>query len=274
MCQSKFDSSYAVACTVIPAYNLGKRPFGLTTTTQWYAFSQWTTNGNLDYDIAIMRLAQPIGNTTGWINLSYQSDTSFFTSPSNDFYSFGYPAAHPLGTPVFEGGERMYYMNGFMDFWRTDKTICHYNIGYGGQSGSGLFHQDSFNIRRAYAVLSHGNLFPPYHTCHCRMDSSMFLYFNQIIAQSTETETQNSARQFLIYPNPTGGIFQIDFIEGLFEEIQIQLFDLLGRLVINEKLQSSQTKSTINMSSFPSGTYYIKICINGKSYVQRICKAE
>lgn len=102
----------------------------------------------------------------------------------------------------------------------------------------------------------------------------MFLYFNQIIAQSTETETQNSARQFLIYPNPTGGIFQIDFIEGLFEEIQIQLFDLLGRLVINEKLQSSQTKSTINMSSFPSGTYYIKICINGKSYVQRICKAE
>lgn len=66
-----------MACTVIPAYNLGKRPFGLTTTTQWYAFSQWTTNGNLDYDIAIMRLAQPIGNTTGWINLSYQSDTSF-----------------------------------------------------------------------------------------------------------------------------------------------------------------------------------------------------
>ncbi|MBK7342293.1 MAG: trypsin-like serine protease [Saprospiraceae bacterium] len=220
--KSKFDSSYAVACTIIPAYNLGTWPFGLTTTTNWYSFSQWTQNGNLDYDIAIMSLAEPVGNQTGWIDLGFTPNDSFFTAPSNNFHSFGYPGYDSFGNPVFEAGERMYYMNGYMDFWKSTNTICHYNIGYQGQSGSGFFHQDSFQLRSAYGVLSHGSgIVPPYYTCHCRMDSMMFATFNNIIPMVSEINEEHLTNQISIYPNPTTSEFSIDF--GQIPHTQIHL---------------------------------------------------
>jgi len=272
--KSKFDSSYVVSCTVIPAYNMGKRPFGLTTTTNWYSFTQWTQNGNLDYDMAIMSLSNPIGNLTGWLNWGYHPNDSFFTSPSNVFYSFGYPGYDPVGNPVFEEGERMYYMHGNMDFLKSKNSICHNNIGYSGQSGSGLFFKDSSNIRTAYAVLSHGNLFPPYHTCHCRMDSSMFAYFNSIIPNISNSENKNEPRQILVYPNPTKGIFYLDFSEIQYHSIQIDIFDILGRKLVQVNKLLNETHVALDLTSFPSGSYIIDAMIDEKKALGRIIKTD
>ncbi len=272
--KSKFDSSYVVECTVVPAYNLGSQPFGFTTTTNWYTFTQWTENGNLDYDIAIMSLSSPIGNTTGWIDLAYNSDTSFYTSPSNAFYSFGYPGYDPLGNPVFEEGERMYYMNGYMDFWLSPNRVCHNNIGYSGQSGSGLFHQDTSNNRQVLGVLSGGNLFPPYYTCHCRMDSSMLNYFNSIISPVSKIETEHLTKQILVYPNPSNGIFNLDFGELPYNEIKLQVFDVLGQQITTASIEPFHSIATIDLTSFPNGTYFIKAAIDGKTACKRIYKTE
>lgn len=270
--KSKFDSSYAVSCTVIPAYNLGKRPFGLTTTTNWYSFSQWTQNGNLDYDIAIMSLSSPIGNTTGWLELGFHPNDSFFTSPLNVFYSFGYPGSDPLGNPVFEEGERMYYMYGNMDFLKQANSICHNNIGYQGQSGSGLFYQDSSNNRMVFGVLSHGNLFPPYHTCHCRMDSFMFKHFNNIIQPVSTAENKNSEKQILLYPNPTKEIFTINFGDISFNKCNVRLFDVNGFQISEKTIYASNSLTTFDLSSFPMGTYIIRAELDGQSIYGRICK--
>lgn len=272
--KSKFDSSYAISCTVIPAYNLGKRPYGLTTTTNWYSFTQWTQNGNLDYDIAIMSLSNPIGNQTGWIDLGYQPNDSFFISASNVFYSFGYPGYDPIGNPVFEEGERMYYMFGNMDFLKSKNSICHNNIGYQGQSGSGLFHQDSANNRKAYGVLSHGNLFPPYHTCHCRMDSSMFAYFKSIISNVSQSLNNSSIQQIAVYPNPTSGHLHFDFSKIQFHTMKLQIFDLVGRKIVNEICPQNKSSFSIDLTPFPSGNYLIMAEIDGKRINGRIVKTE
>lgn len=272
--KSKFDSSYAVSCTVVPAYNLGSRPFGLTTTTNWYSFTQWTMNGNLDYDMAIMSLANPIGNNTGWLDWGYHPDDSFFTSSSNVFYSFGYPGYDPIGNPVFEEGERMYYMSGNMDFHQSKNTMCHNNIGYQGQSGSGLYYKDSSNNRTVYGVLSHGNLFPPYFTCHCRMDSSMFNHFSSIIPNISKVQTNHFTRQIPVYPNPSGGVFNIDLSEFPDKEIKIQVLDFLGRKIELESPNRSNSIVTIDLTSYPKGTYFIQASIEGKLVNGRIFKTN
>ncbi|MEP7196079.1 MAG: T9SS type A sorting domain-containing protein [Saprospiraceae bacterium] len=272
--KSNFDSSYVVSCTVVPAYNLGSTPFGITTTTNWYSFTQWTANGNLDYDMAIMSLTNPIGNNTKWLDWGYNSNDSFFTSASNVFYSFGYPGYDPIGNPAFEEGERMYYMRGNMDFWNSSNTMCHNNIAYQGLSGSGLYYQDSSNNRKVYGVLSHGSISPPYYTCHCRMDSSMFELFNSIIPEISSVENERIKKQILIYPNPTKGIFKIDFSEIKYKEIKLQIYDALGLEVAKEKLTSIKSIATIDLTVYPIGTYFIKAEIDRQIVHGRICKLE
>lgn len=272
--KSFLDSSYAVECIVVPAYNLGSRPFGLTTTTDWYAPSQWTVNKNLDYDMAVMHLSDPIGDATGWMGLGYHSDDNFFTSPSNVFYSFGYPGYDALGNPVFEEGERMYYRNGYMDYWLTPNRMCHNNIAYSGTSGSGLFHQDSSNNRKVYGILSHGSIFPPHFTCHSRLDSLTYLYFSSILPVMTGLEKQRPDQHILIYPNPSDGLFTLDFIDIPHREIELRVFDVFGQQIIRESMSPTNSVARINLTAYPPGAYFIQAAIDGKSVSGRILKTE
>ncbi len=272
--KSKFDSSYVIDCKVVPAYNLGKLPFGLTTTTNWYAFSQWTANGNLDYDIALMKLSNSKGNETGWFDLAHNSDSSFFTSSANEFHSYGYPSTDPLGNPAFEEGERMYYMTGFFDFWESSKSLCHNNIAYPGTSGSGFYNKDSTGKRSVYGVLSHGTLFPPYSTCHCVMDSMMFNYFKSIIPNANGIESNSLSKQILIYPNPSDGVFNIDFSDVSGNKIEINVINILGLQIMHKIIKPLSSNFSIDLTDLPNGPYYVQITIDGRTETGRIYKME
>lgn len=268
--KSKFDSSYVVSCTVVPAYNLGNMPYGLTTTTNWYALTQWTENGDLDYDVAMMRLADPLGDSTGWIGLGYNPDNDFFTNPDSIFYNFGYPGYDPLGNPVFEEGERMYYMKGHMDFWLTSNRMCHNNIGYGGTSGSGLIYDDPVKGRHVYGVLSHGSLFPPYHTCHSRIDSTIYYNFSTIIDDISSVEIQDAPAQLTVYPNPSNGIFNVDFSKIDFNIIQFDVMDVLGQNLLHETILPTNSVIIFNLRQYPAGTYFTRAVVDGKTITGRI----
>ncbi len=271
--KSNSDASYAVACTVIPAYNLGSQPAGQTTTTNWYSFTQWVNNGNWDYDMAIMSLANPIGNNTGWLGWGYNSDNSFFTSSGNTFHSFGYPAQNDFGNPVFEKGERMYYMSGSMDFTQSANTLCHNNIGYHGQSGSGLYYKDASNNRFVYGVLSHGNgKTVPYYTCHCRMDANMYNYFKSIIPVGIEThEAPGKVR---VFPNPSPGKFQVDFSDVNFTDLDLKITDCLGLELIKLHVLKSNPTASIDLTAYPPGTYFMQAFMNNQILTGKLIKSE
>lgn len=57
-------------------------------------------------------------------------------------------------------------------------------------------------------------------------------------------------KQLVIYPNPTNAILTI---EGLIQEAQVSIYDVLGRLVLNKRLVST----SIDISSLAPGTYAI-----------------
>jgi hypothetical protein len=68
-----------------------------------------------------------------------------------------------------------------------------------------------------------------------------------------------------IYPNPVNDNFVtiISPVEGLKE---IEVYSVTGREVMN----TSTNKTTLNLSSFNSGFYMIKVTINGQSKVSKL----
>lgn len=263
---SSTDPSYATAITVVPAYNLGSSPFGYAEMTQWYSFTQWMNNGNWDYDIAMIELNQPMGNTVGWLGWGYNMDNSFFTNQANSFHSFGYPAQDDFGNTVFEGGDRMYYMNGFMDFWESANSMCHYNIGFHGQSGSGLYQNNNGN-RVVYGVLSHGDgINQPYRTCHTRLDNWMFSQFSQLVSQA-EIQPNTTLE---VYPNPSeSGIYSLKIPEMSTGELTIRTMN--GELIFSENL-SAVTSLEVNLSNASSGMYLCSVTTDTKQYHVKIVK--
>jgi hypothetical protein len=72
-----------------------------------------------------------------------------------------------------------------------------------------------------------------------------------------------SALGIIVYPNPTQDIITIDTRL----EIEVELYDMMGKIVINE----SNTKR-LDLSGLPNGIYNISILYNGNRYSNRVIK--
>ncbi|MEO7976543.1 T9SS type A sorting domain-containing protein [Flavobacterium sp.] len=68
--------------------------------------------------------------------------------------------------------------------------------------------------------------------------------------------------QMGVYPNPTSNWLVLEIKNSVIENVNYQLFDLNGRLILNEKINSETT--TINLEQFPSAVYLLKVLENNK----------
>lgn len=76
-----------------PAQNGSTRPYGRIPWAIALTKTGWTTFHSTDYDWAMIILAEPVGNTTGWMGYGYNTaDTSINLNLS------GYPSDKPYGT--------------------------------------------------------------------------------------------------------------------------------------------------------------------------------
>lgn len=67
------------------------------------------------------------------------------------------------------------------------------------------------------------------------------------------------ATSWSVYPNPTNGEFEVESLG--FEVGEVQVFDLLGNLVLRTE------ESEIDLSSYPSGIYFVKVGENMEKLV-------
>ncbi|MFN3908769.1 MAG: T9SS-dependent M36 family metallopeptidase [Flavobacterium sp.] len=82
----------------------------------------------------------------------------------------------------------------------------------------------------------------------------------------------NSLLQTLkVYPNPAATEIFITLPE-YFGEIKIELFDLNGRMVLQQKVTSFQQQETLSVHHLQNGMYLIKIETNQETYTQKIIK--
>jgi V8-like Glu-specific endopeptidase len=173
-CNPPDTSCWASSIRVIPAYANGNTPYGETNFANLWAWTAWTVDHNYDWDIAMIELDRPVGALTGWYGYGYNNTDTFFTG-GNTFRSTGYPVESPYD------GELMYTWSGTFDRVETYGLI-HTDYSYGGQSGSGVYRDDSNYI--VYGALSHGHDAIP-ETVYTRITASSFTTFQDWIAIGT-----------------------------------------------------------------------------------------
>ncbi|PQL93739.1 T9SS type A sorting domain-containing protein [Apibacter adventoris] len=75
---------------------------------------------------------------------------------------------------------------------------------------------------------------------------------------------------FTVYPNPTFGIFNVNFKET--SNGKAEIFTMTGNLIISKKINQA-TVIEINISRFPAGIYILKIQLeNQQNLIKKIIK--
>lgn len=70
----------------------------------------------------------------------------------------------------------------------------------------------------------------------------------------TEEGFEQMSKQILVYPNPAKD--KVNFVFGLYHDLEISIFNLVGELILIEDYNSS---ATLDISRFPAGSYIYKI---------------
>jgi hypothetical protein len=69
------------------------------------------------------------------------------------------------------------------------------------------------------------------------------------------------------FPNPTSGSIFLEFPANWFETLQV--LDIAGRVLHNEKINRGATSQTLN-NKFATGTYFIRLNGRGKVAVKKM----
>jgi hypothetical protein len=96
------------------------------------------------------------------------------------------------------------------------------------------------------------------------------LYLDNInIVNATGVEEQDLGSMVNVYPNPTGGLIHVD-LDMLQGDVQLYVYNLLGREVAREQVRSGQPGITLDLSGEASGVYFVKIITASGSAVKKI----
>lgn len=92
-------------------------------------------------------------------------------------------------------------------------------------------------------------------------------------AKMAEENTTGNAPEFSVYPNPTDGIINLELPSISSYKIQISIFDLNGKIIHQKAIiKTGNEPERIDLSSFASGIYFIRIQTEKEEYMKKIIK--
>ncbi|UPT65458.1 MAG: CehA/McbA family metallohydrolase [Sphingobacteriales bacterium JAD_PAG50586_3] len=77
---------------------------------------------------------------------------------------------------------------------------------------------------------------------------------------------ETAAKPINLYPNPANEFITVD-VGNITDKITIEVFDILGKILYSETTFNNLT--TINLSQFSSGSYFVKVSSNSSIYVTK-----
>jgi hypothetical protein len=79
--------------------------------------------------------------------------------------------------------------------------------------------------------------------------------------------SDNTIAGFSYYPNPTNGLLNLKSVDNI---ENVSLYNLLGQLVVNNSVNA--TTSQIDISGLSTGTYLMRVSVNGQIGTYRVLK--
>lgn len=81
-----------------------------------------------------------------------------------------------------------------------------------------------------------------------------------------------SDSEIIIYPNPSNGIFTIERPVNTNEIVQIEILDVNSKLILETSIKTDNQNTSIDISKYNSGIYFIKLIIKDQVSIKRILK--
>lgn len=80
------------------------------------------------------------------------------------------------------------------------------------------------------------------------------------------------AGNFTVYPNPCSSILYIDAQKLQVQNCNIEILDMLGKVVLNENYKIKNRIIPIDVSGLAQGMYYLKITTTDSNYIKQVIK--
>lgn len=252
-CISNFNTNLLSHDSILvsPVFNNGQPNvnFGESYVRKVYFFKDWKIG---DSDIALLELDDPIGETTGYLSLGFNSmDSSLL---NGIFYKFSYPSTTLLSLDSNEyNGDTLYYNYGVVDLINGSTIGINGTNGIPGESGSSLI-----KIRNGQEYTTYGTLSLSNGLRHCRVRNWQYYALKDIITNDLTAASSLTIQptEFFIYPNPVSHTFRIKGA-STYTIDELLLYDELGRMIWSATPTSYDP--VIDLSTFPPGVYYISI---------------
>ena len=98
-------------------------------------------------------------------------------------------------------------------------------------------------------------------------ESTSAFRFSLVFGNETMSNEAFDVISLSLYPNPTSNVF---FISGLDTSVEVSVYDLLGRKVLNQHQVSNQ--QSIDISQLSKGVYMVKVQENGNEVVLKLVR--
>lgn len=82
----------------------------------------------------------------------------------------------------------------------------------------------------------------------------------------------NEKLNYSVYPNPVKDFLSVNFDNNIIDEIELSLYDLNGRKIMNESHFASNGQKLIDMQKLDVGVYFLTINSNGVNKTHKIIK--
>lgn len=91
-----------------------------------------------------------------------------------------------------------------------------------------------------------------------------------MVENGTNTFDPAIVTEWKVYPNPSRGVFFLEMQMTQNENVDIQIFNLVGQRVHAQHITNQQIKETIDLSTWNAGTYFMEINVNGTRVVEKL----
>lgn len=88
----------------------------------------------------------------------------------------------------------------------------------------------------------------------------------------TDDKVANKSSLIQLFPNPTFGILNVNFTNFEPSDVNVVIVDIFGKFIMNLDFDSPIEKTTIDLSGFPGGIYFVKFETAEQTVVKRIMK--